>query len=226
VVGADAYSPATLEPTHPDLYWYGVHGVELLYTALGPGADSVARTHTDSTDVVVGRWKDGRIGTFRGTRSGRHEYGGTAYGTTANVQLGPYDGYRPLLVEIVRFFRTRKRESIEVEHHVAGIDRDSRIGGVVVEGFCKSILAGLGDNERNGEDRSANIRIGMNGCGRSRQNRNRKENAQEFHRHGVADRKQGRFQPPIQVQDPFSSPAGQARLATSSAAPDSGNRSG
>jgi hypothetical protein len=35
VVGADAFSPATIEPTHPDLFWYGVHGVELLFTAMG-----------------------------------------------------------------------------------------------------------------------------------------------------------------------------------------------
>jgi hypothetical protein len=137
VVGADAFSPATLEPTHPDLYWYGVHGVELLYTALGTGADSVTRTHTDSTDVVVGRWKDGRIGTFRGTRSGRHEYGGTAYGTTANVQLGPYDGYRPLLVEIVRFFRTRvppvsAEETLEIFAFMSAADESKRLNGAAV----------------------------------------------------------------------------------------------
>ncbi|MEO6135632.1 MAG: Gfo/Idh/MocA family oxidoreductase, partial [Ginsengibacter sp.] len=32
VLGADTYSPAKLEKTHPDLFWYGIHGVELLYT--------------------------------------------------------------------------------------------------------------------------------------------------------------------------------------------------
>ena len=68
VIGADAFSPATLEPTHPDLFWYGVHGVEMLFTAMGTGVQEVVRVHTDSTDVVVGRWADGRVGTFRVTR--------------------------------------------------------------------------------------------------------------------------------------------------------------
>jgi hypothetical protein len=27
--------------------------------------------HTDHTDVVVGTWNDNRVGTFRGTRSGK-----------------------------------------------------------------------------------------------------------------------------------------------------------
>src|SRR5207244_13045611 len=26
-VGCDSFSPASLEPHHPDLFWYGVHGV-------------------------------------------------------------------------------------------------------------------------------------------------------------------------------------------------------
>ncbi|MBW3630351.1 MAG: Gfo/Idh/MocA family oxidoreductase [Gemmatimonadetes bacterium] len=137
VLGADAFSPATLEPTHPDLYWYGVHGVEMLYTAMGTGVETVARTHSDSTDVVVGRWSDGRIGTFRGIRGGRSEYGGTAFGSSAYVQLGPYEGYRPLLVEIVRFFRTRQppvtaEETLEIFAFMSAADESKRLGGAPV----------------------------------------------------------------------------------------------
>ena len=81
VLGADTFSPATLEPNHPDFFWYGIHGVEILYTVLGTGCDTVTRFHTDDTDYVVGKWKDGRLGTFRGTRTGTHDYGGIAFGT-------------------------------------------------------------------------------------------------------------------------------------------------
>jgi predicted dehydrogenase len=138
VLGADAYSPATIEPSHPDLFWYGVHGVELLFTAMGPGVEEVTRVHTDSTDVVVGRWKDGRLGVFRGTRSGKHEYGGTAYGVKGNAQLGPYDGYRPLLVEIVNFFRTgvspvAEAETLEIYAFMAAADESGRKGGKAVK---------------------------------------------------------------------------------------------
>ena len=71
VLGADTFSPATLEPHHPDLFWYGIHGVEILFTVMGPGGESVTRIHKDNMDVVVGLWSDGRIGTFRGTREGK-----------------------------------------------------------------------------------------------------------------------------------------------------------
>jgi hypothetical protein len=138
VLGADAFSPATLEPTHPDLYWYGIHGVELLYTAMGTGCEEVTRFHTDGTDVVVGRWSDGRLGTFRGTRQGEHEYGGTAFGTTGNAQLGPYDGYRPLLVEIVKFFRTgvapvSPEETLEIYAFMSAADESEERGGAPVK---------------------------------------------------------------------------------------------
>jgi predicted dehydrogenase len=119
VLGADTFSPATLEPTHPDLYWYGIHGVETLYAVMGKGCKTVQRTFHPDMEVVVGTWEDGRIGTFRGLRSGKTGYGGTAFGSEGITDLGPYGGYRPLLVEIVNFFDTGKppidpQETIEL----------------------------------------------------------------------------------------------------------------
>lgn len=106
VLGADTFSPAKLEKTHPDLFWYGIHGVELLYTLMGTGCKSVVRAHTNSTDAVVGIWTDGRIGTFRGTRTGESGYGGTVFGEKGNTIVGPYDGYHALLLQITKFFET------------------------------------------------------------------------------------------------------------------------
>src|SRR5207237_818609 len=60
VLGCSAYGPCPLEPHHPDLFWYGIHGVETLFTLMGPGCVSVVRAHTADTDLVVGTWKDGR----------------------------------------------------------------------------------------------------------------------------------------------------------------------
>lgn len=106
VLGADAYSPCALEKTHPDFFWYGIHGVELLYTVMGTGCKDVTRISTEGTDIAVGRWEDGRVGTFRGTRTGKHFYGGTAFGETGNAILGPIEGYEPLLREVIKFFDT------------------------------------------------------------------------------------------------------------------------
>lgn len=138
VIGCDAYSPCSLEKTHPDLFWYGMHGVELLFTAMGTGCQSVTRTTSDNTDVVVGRWSDGRIGTFRGTRSGKHGYGGTAFGSKAIGPIGPYGGYRPLVVQIVKFFRTGEvpvsaAETIEIYAFMAAADESKRRGGATVK---------------------------------------------------------------------------------------------
>ena len=108
VTGCDTWSPCKLEPTHPDLFWYGIHGVESLFTVMGKDVVSVVRTQTDSTDVVVGTWADGRIGTFRGLRSGKAGYGGTAFGSKAQAAVGSYDGYAPLVSEITKFFRTKE----------------------------------------------------------------------------------------------------------------------
>ena len=137
VLGADAYSPAHLETTHPDLYWYGIHGVELLFTVMGTGCQRVTRTHTDDTDVVVGTWNDGRIGTFRGIRSGKSGYGGTAYGEEEVSPIGPYDGYEPLVVKIVEFFQTGKapvapEETIEIFAFMEAADESKRQGGQAV----------------------------------------------------------------------------------------------
>ncbi len=134
IVGCDAYSPCSLEKTHPDLYWYGIHGVETLFTVMGAGIESVVRVHTADTDLVVGTWKDGRIGTFRGLRSGKRGYGGTAFGTKGIVQIGSYSGYDPLLVEIVKFFRSgnspvAEQETLEIYAFMEAADESKRQGG-------------------------------------------------------------------------------------------------
>jgi hypothetical protein len=108
VLGCDAFSPCGLEPHHPDFFWYGIHGVETLFTIMGTGCQSVTRVQTEHFETAVGVWEGGRIGTFRGTRQGRHTYGATVFGTKAVVPSGKFEGYEPLLVEIVKFFKTGK----------------------------------------------------------------------------------------------------------------------
>ncbi|MDD4589298.1 MAG: Gfo/Idh/MocA family oxidoreductase [Parabacteroides sp.] len=119
VYGADCYSPSHSEPSHPDFSWYGIHGVETLYTIMGTGCQKVSRTHAEGMDVVVGLWKDGRIGTFRGIREGKEGYGGTVICEKQIVQAGDYAGYGVLLDQILKFFKTKqspidKKETLEI----------------------------------------------------------------------------------------------------------------
>ena len=134
VTGADTYSPCALEPTHPDLFWYGIHGVESLFTVMGPGCTSVTRTHSADVDQVTGLWGDGRIGTFRGIRRGAANFGGTAFGEKGTAPVGAFDGYRPLLVEIVKFFQTGEapvsaEETLQIYAFMEAADESKRQGG-------------------------------------------------------------------------------------------------
>lgn len=118
VIGADCYSPHKIEPSHPDFGWYGMHGVEMLFTVMGTGCVSVNRMSSKGTDVVVGLWDDGRIGTFRGLINNLI-YGGTAYTDKGAVPVGGNDGYKPLLEQILTFFKTRivpvsEKETLEI----------------------------------------------------------------------------------------------------------------
>jgi predicted dehydrogenase len=134
VFGADTYSPATLEKTHPDLFWYGIHGVEILFTVMGKGCKEVVRVTSPNTEIVVGTWEDGRTGTFRGTRTGTHDYGGTAYGEKGNYVLGPFKGYDNLLDQIIAFFISgippvSEKETIEIYTFMEAADESKRHGG-------------------------------------------------------------------------------------------------
>ncbi len=137
VLGCETYSPCSLEATHPDLYWYGIHGVEALYAVMGPGCETVTRASTDDFELAVGVWGDGRIATFRGIRAGRAGYGGNAFCENAIVPLGPFEGYGPLIERIVHMFRTGETpvtadETIEIYAFMEAADESKRRGGVPV----------------------------------------------------------------------------------------------
>ena len=145
VLGCDAYGPCSLEEHHPDLFWYGVHGVETLFTIMGTGCERVSRIQTEGTELAAGVWKGGRIGTFRGLRQGHHDYGATVFGTKGVAPSGGYGGYEPLVVEIVKFFKTGKppvmpqRKRLKIFAFMEAADESKRQGGRPVE--IESVMA-------------------------------------------------------------------------------------
>jgi hypothetical protein len=157
VIGCSAYGPCPLEPHHPDLFWYGIHGVETLFTIMGPGCKSVVRVHTREADLVVGTWKDGRLGTFRGIRKGTAGYGAMVFGTKGISPSGGYGGYEPLVVEICKFFKTGKppvsaEETIEIFAFMEAADESKRKGGVPVtlESVLVKARAAIGKSNSKG----------------------------------------------------------------------------
>jgi Oxidoreductase family, NAD-binding Rossmann fold len=136
--GAESWGPCALEPTHTDLYWYGVHGVESLYTAMGTGCERVSRVHTAGTDLVVGEWADGRVGSFRGIRDSKADYGLVIFGVSSIEVGAKFDGYGPLVIKIAEFFAggpapVSPEETLEMFTFMEAADVSRKQGGAQVE---------------------------------------------------------------------------------------------
>jgi predicted dehydrogenase len=137
VLGCDVFSPCDLEEHHPDLYWYGVHGVEMLFTVMGTGCESVRRVQTKDCEFVVGLWKGGRIGTYRGLRTPKSSYGVTIFGTKGIIKGGKEGGYEPLVDEIIKSFKSGQvpvpqEETIEIFAFMSAADESKAKGGAAV----------------------------------------------------------------------------------------------
>ncbi len=160
VLGCDVYGGCPREPHHPDLFWHGVHGVETLYTIMGPGCVSLTRTSTDVADVVTGVWKDGRVGTYRGIRKGAPKYSATVFGTKGVSTAGVYGhgvpvkgvvptndkymAYEATAAEVAKFFKTRTppvsaAETTEVFAFMEAAEESKRQNGAPVK--LEAVLA-------------------------------------------------------------------------------------
>ena len=135
VLGCDAYSNnQSILPGHPDLFYYGIHGCEILFTIMGSGCVSVSRVKSDAADLVTGAWSDGRVGTFRGILQGQTGFGAMVFGEKGIAPAGKFEGYEPLLVEIAKFFKTGQppmtvEHTLEIYAFLEGADESLRQGG-------------------------------------------------------------------------------------------------
>lgn len=139
IAGAATWGPCSPSPGTPDMFFYGIHGIEPLFVLLGTGCETVSRVATKDTDLVTGVWKDGRIGTYRGIRKNAYGPGAVAFGAKSiavPVKTGG-GAYEALCVEIARFFKTGKApvsaaETLEVFTFMEAADESKRQGGVPV----------------------------------------------------------------------------------------------
>jgi len=136
MLGCETAGPLEIDGIHPDLFWYGIHGVEPLQAIMGRGCESVTRTDSPLSSLVVGKWRDGRIGSYRGLRQGG-EYAFTAYGSKGIVHRTGASGYEPLVRLICEFFSSGKppvdrEDTLEVFAFMEAADESKRRGGAVV----------------------------------------------------------------------------------------------
>ena len=103
---------------------------------MGPGCESVSQAEPDK---VVGRWKDGRQGTFVANNHGARKpaYGATVEGSERSGDASKSEGYAPLLVAIVKFFKSGKppvdpAETLEILAFMEAADQSREQGGAPV----------------------------------------------------------------------------------------------
>ena len=144
IAGAATWGSCSYQEGTPDMFFYGIHGIEPLYALMGTGCETVSRIQTKDTDLVSGVWKDGRVGTYRGIRRNKADFGAVAFGSKAIIQAERGGGYEELCREIGKFFKTRTapispEETIEIFAFMEAADESKRQGGAPVA--LKDVLA-------------------------------------------------------------------------------------
>lgn len=134
ILSATTWGPCSYQTGTPDLFFYAIHGVESLFTLMGPGCATVQRTKTATNDQTVGTWNDGRVGTYHGIVKGKSEFGALVYGSKSVKAGGKTISYEALCRAIGRFFRTGTPpvtldESLEIMAFMEAADESIRQGG-------------------------------------------------------------------------------------------------
>lgn len=106
LIGASVYCPAPTEPSHNDLYWYGIHGVEMLFRIMGPDCFSVRSFESSDSTIYIGTWKEGKQASLHGMQKEFEDFGGTIFLENGKKDLGKFTGYEALLEQILKFFKT------------------------------------------------------------------------------------------------------------------------
>jgi hypothetical protein len=137
VLAAEAFGPAALLPDYPGLFWYGIHGAEILFSFMGASCASARCIAYPDLDVVIGEWEDGRMGILRGTRIEDKQFGCVLHtddGTRCGLagRQPPY--YYLLLRQVMAFFQTGVspidvRETLDIVAFLEAAEQSRADGG-------------------------------------------------------------------------------------------------
>ena len=137
-------SPDPLEEqgTHNYYSWYGIHGFEPFVTVMGIGAEKVSTFRTDEGDVINVQYGDGRLAQLHLFRKA-WVYSGYIMPETPADPKNPlvvsdgYPGYKPLLLDILKFVRTGvppfpPEETLEIFKLMEAAEMSAKRGGAPV----------------------------------------------------------------------------------------------
>ena len=129
----------TLNPLafHPDLYFYGIHGVEALYAVMGTGCVAVSRKTEGNTDISTCKWKDGRVGVYYGLKSGEKRPMLQVWGDKGTTESSGPEGYDGLVKAIAEFFHTGRQpfdqaQTLEVFEFMTAAQLSKHLDGAEV----------------------------------------------------------------------------------------------
>ena len=123
---------------HPDLYYYGIHGVEALYAVMGTGCERLTRRMEGDVDVTSCEWKDGRTGVYRGLlKADPKQPLVTVWGEKGTAETSGSGGSEALAQLIAEFFHTGRvpvepAETLEVFEFMTAAQISKERGGAEV----------------------------------------------------------------------------------------------
>lgn len=137
ILGATTWGPCSYQEGTPDLFFYAIHGIESLYTVMGEGCETVSRVKQAKHDQTTGTWPGGRLGVYRGIRSGKASFGVTVFGSNEILQVAESPDYAALCRAIAKFFHTgtppvSEAETLELLTFMEAADESVRQGGAEV----------------------------------------------------------------------------------------------
>ena len=132
--GAISYGPALQLDFHPDLFFYGIHPTEALFTVMGSGCETVSFTASTNASVATGIWTGGRLGTLYAIHAGAQDYKVTRFAQNKIVEQRTGGDYTPMVREIVKFFQTgtppvSAAQTIEIYAFMEAANESKRLNG-------------------------------------------------------------------------------------------------
>jgi len=123
---------------HPDLFYYGIHGVEALYAIMGTGCTSLSRRNEGDADVTTCTWRDGRVGRFRGLpKADSTQPLIRVTGTTGTIETKGTADNEAIVAAIAEFFHTGRTpvdvaQTVEVFEFMTAAQLSKERGGAQV----------------------------------------------------------------------------------------------